>query len=97
MNTTKRLIADLLLLAAFLWFPWWIVLIVILVFSLLYRRFWEGLAAAFLFDLWYGAPTFLFHLGIWFSFPVTFAAAAIFFLLPIALRRFYFLERWRAA
>jgi len=62
----KRIICDIILFLGIFFLPWWGTAILTFVFMILFRRFWEGVAAIFFIDSLYSLPAAKFygHFGI---------------------------------
>ncbi len=80
----RRALADLLLLASVLYFPWWVMPLLGGSFSFFFPDYYELIVAALLTDILYGGP--LPYLGR-FPLPYTAGALVLFILLTLVRRR----------
>jgi len=74
----KRIICGLVLFLGIFFLPWWGTVLLVFVFTILFKWFWEGVVAMFFIDSLYSLPLAKFssHFGI-------FTVSAIIFLLII--------------
>jgi hypothetical protein len=52
----KRIICDIILFFAVFFLAWWLTALLIFVFMILFKRFWEGIVAALFIDSLYSLP-----------------------------------------
>jgi hypothetical protein len=52
----KRILADIFLFAGLFFAPWYWMVILAVIFMILFRRYWEGVVAAFFLDALYSVP-----------------------------------------
>lgn len=57
----KRIIADIILFLTIFLAPWYVAVGINFIFIVFFRRFWEGLVAAVIFDFLYSVPSSNFY------------------------------------
>lgn len=82
-----RVVADVLLIGAVLFLPWWVVILCAIALFFLFDRFFELFLAAFLMDILYAVPLPRFGT---FEFVLSLCSVALYFLLTIIKRRIRF-------
>jgi len=76
-----RLLVTIVLFLSIIAFPYWIYLPVLVLSSLFFRFYWEGIISGFLIDVLYGPVS---HMGISLNFPIAlYISIFLLILLPL--------------
>ncbi|PIT89091.1 MAG: hypothetical protein COU27_02135 [Candidatus Levybacteria bacterium CG10_big_fil_rev_8_21_14_0_10_36_7] len=74
----KRFFCDLLLIVCFVFLPWYILAVLVVVFMFLFKKFWEGVVVALFIDALYSVPSMKFYGRFW---VFTLASVVLLFLI----------------